>query len=266
MLKKSLKYVFLDAKLCFKMKSTYRAATILKLFMNIFLTITFLFLWNAIYYNNTIINNFSLQDTLTYIIILRACRCLYPYNIAMTYANMVKNGKISLMLLKPIPLELQFISKAIGNSLYDFCYCSLPSLLLIPLFCHNITISIFRIPYFLICIIGSYIFIFLFEMVIGVLSYHTKNLWGINIFKTTIVSLLSGEFLPISFYPKWLLNIIYKLPFSSIYFIPISIILNKPIYDLGTYIFILTFSICLLTVLYFMLSRKMIKHITIQGG
>jgi len=261
-----IKFFIFNMVLSFKTLSTYRAATILKFFVNFFLTLISLFLWKAIYNNDDVISGYTLEETFQYIILLRMCQCVYPFGTAKSYAELIKTGQVTQYLLKPLSLEIQIVSSVIGKSVYNFCFCSIPSIILMLLFVDKWSINIFRLPLFFIWFIGAYVFVFLFEISIGVICYYVKNLWGIDAFKNTIQTLFSGELLPLQFYPHWLLNILDILPFASIYYVPIALLLGKTMDNIWMYIFILLFSNLFFLLIYTGLSKKMIKHITIQGG
>lgn len=252
--------------LSFKKLSTYRAATILKFIVNLLLTIISLFLWKAIYNNDDMINGYTLEETFQYIILLRMCQCVYPFGTAKSYAELIKTGEVTQYLLKPLSIEIQIASSVVGKSIYNFCFCGIPSIMLMFLFVGKWSINIFRIPLFFIWFISAYIFLFLFEILIGVICYYVKNLWGIDAFKNTIQSLLSGELLPLQFYPHWLLGILDLLPFASVYYGPVGLLLGKRMDNMETSIVIFFISVVLFLLLYLFLSKRMIRHITIQGG
>ena len=65
------------------------------------------------------------------------------------------------------------------------------------------------------------------DFIVGTICVYTESIWGINIMKQVIVTLLSGATVPIAFFPEPLKTIVYYLPFQSIYNAPLSVLLDK---------------------------------------
>lgn len=266
MLKKNLEYFVLNTLLTMRTKSTYRAATILKLCINLFLTILYIYLWKAIYGGRELVNGFTLQDMLSYIFLSRIFRNLYPYGISGAYGELIKSGQIAVSLLRPVRIELQLLSASAGSAFYDFIFCGLPSLVLFHLFVPGQGADFAVFPKMVLWVFASCVFVSLLELTIGTLSYYTQNLWGLNVFKTAMISFLSGELLPIQFYPARLMALFECLPFASIYYIPVLLFLGKTVGDLRMYLVVLWGSNAFLMLVYLFLSKRMIRHITVQGG
>lgn len=255
-----------NIRMSYRALSTYRAATLLKLCSTALAITIYLFLWQGIFGEEEVLNNFTLGDLLLFVILVRVMRVCYPFNVSNSYSQLVKSGNILTWLLKPISIETRLFSQSIGNSLYNAAFVGIPSLILIPLFVQVHPVALGRIILFCVWFLLAYIFVFLFELTIGLISYHTTSLWGINQFKSAIVVLMSGELLPLSLYPEVMHRVLSYLPFSSIYYIPISIVLNRDLENIIILFMILLTSIISLLIFYSFLSKKMIKKIMIQGG
>ncbi len=201
-----------------------------------------------------------------YIILLRILRMLYPFHISGAYGNMIKRGSIYSWLLKPVCVEIHLLTHSVALLLYNFCFCAIPLIAIMSAFADIRGIITYDLLLAFLWFASAFLFIFLLELCIGVVSYYTTNLWGVGQFKNAIVAFFAGELLPLSFYPNALLSFIQVLPFYSIYFIPISFILGKKIESVPEQFIILWVSIILLLVVYLLLSKKMQKSIMIQGG
>ncbi|MDE7326670.1 MAG: hypothetical protein K2N63_10385 [Lachnospiraceae bacterium] len=77
---------------------------------------------------------------------------------------------------------------------------------------------------------------------------------------------MSGELLPLHFYPARLLSLFGWLPFASMYYVPVFLFLGKTVDGLFTYSAVLWLGNLLLFIVYLPLSRRMIHHITVLGG
>ncbi|MDE7299447.1 MAG: ABC-2 family transporter protein [Lachnospiraceae bacterium] len=266
MLKKNLGYFVLNTWLTVRTRSTYRAATVLKLCVNLFITVLYIYLWKAVYAGKEMLNGFALPDMLAYVFLLRVFRNLYPHGVSGSYGNLIRSGGIATALLRPMRIELQLLSEAAGSAIYDFCFCGLPSLLLFRVFVPASPLSATALPAVFFWFFGSCTFVFLLELTIGTFAYYTQNLWGLGVFKGTMISFLSGELLPIHFYPARPLALFEWLPFASMYYVPILLFLGKTVEDIGLYSAVLWGSNLLLLLIYSLLAKRMIRHITVQGG
>lgn len=265
-IKRISQFFILNVRLTFDTLFTYKAATILTFCTNIFIVLIYLFLWKGIYGEQTIVNGYTLKELLLFIILLRVLRRSYPFHVSKTYGQLIKNGSIATWLLKPIPIELRLLSQAIGQTIYQFCFSGLPMLLLVPLFANIPNFTFVSAALFLLWYISAFIFLYIFEIIIGVISYYTTSLWGVGNFKSALIAFFTGELLPLSFYPVALLGFLEVLPFSAVYYLPISILLSKVVENTWITFSILWLSIILLLGLYLSISQKMIKRISVQGG
>ena len=64
------------------------------------------------------------------------------------------------------------------------------------------------------------------DFIVGTICLFTESIWGINMMKQVIVLLLSGATIPLAFFPDKLREIVYCLPFQSIYNAPLSLLLD----------------------------------------
>ena len=106
------------------------------------------------------------------------------------------------------------------------------------------------------------------DFFVGTICLYTQSIWGINIMKQVIVLLLSGATIPLAFFPETLKNIMYYLPFQSIYNAPLSILLDGDpsvetlLTTLGTQLF-WTVAMLVISKLFWKAS---VKQITVNGG
>lgn len=260
-------YIYLNAKTSYKALYVYKAASLLNFITQVILILAQYYLWKAIYDNTNSINDYNFIDMITYIVISFAIGKLYPFNVSNKFGRMVKNGDIIHTLLKPVNFEYQLFTDSIGELLYKLFFVTTPIFAVgyfflgmrLPLLSKNIII-------FTLFWCSSYIFIFILELFIGVFSFYTQSLWGISNFKNSIISLLSGKMLPLNFYPVIFKEVITYLPFATIYFVPVNILMNKNVSNIQLLMFILWFSIITLFIFYKILLSIMIKKIMIQGG
>ena len=94
-----------------------------------------------------------------------------------------------------------------------------------------------------------------------------KNLWGSNLLKTSIVAFMSGSLIPLAFFPKIVSDILSFLPFSSLIYTPVMIIVGK--YDASQIlqaILLQFFWLIVMVGLSQLIWKRVQSFITIQGG
>ncbi|HHK7830017.1 TPA: ABC-2 family transporter protein, partial [Streptococcus pneumoniae] len=92
-------------------------------------------------------------------------------------------------------------------------------------------------------------------------------LWGSNLLKNSLVAFMSGSLIPLSFFPKIIADILYFLPFSSLIYTPVMIIVGK--YNISQMIqavLLQLFWLLVMIALSQIIWKRVQSHITIQGG
>lgn len=101
----------------------------------------------------------------------------------------------------------------------------------------------------------------------GFSAFVFKNLWGSNLLKTSIVAFMSGSLIPLAFFPKVVSDILSFLPFSSLIYTPVMIIVGK--YDASQILQALLlqfFWLLVMVGLSQLIWKRVQSFITIQGG
>lgn len=260
-------YIYLNAKTTFNALYTYKAASLLNFATQMILILAQFYLWRAIYSNSTSIYDYTFKDMMTYLVMTFSVGKLYPFNVSGKFGRMVKSGDVIHSLLKPIALEYQLLTDSFGELLYKLLFRAIP-VIITGYFLLGLRLSLTpsAVMVFLVFWGSSYVFIFVLELFIGAFSFYTQSLWGINNFKTSIINLLSGKMLPLNFYPLVFRDFIYDLPFSTIYFVPINVLMRKEVGGIMNFLVVIWGSTIMLFVLYKLLSSMMIKKMMIQGG
>ncbi|SES67308.1 ABC transporter permease [Anaerobranca gottschalkii] len=242
----------------------YKLASIYSIISSLLFIVIQYYLWSNIFLNNKI-SLYDFNEMFTYLIFSQIISKVYPHNISSIVGKAVSDGDIGLLLLKPISIIRIYFFESIGNSLYRLSIIAIPVFIITSIF-FPIRLLLPNILAFSAIFILSYIFVFIFELTIGILSFHTSSLWGIQSFKYAIITVLSGRFLPVTLYPEWAVRIINHLPFRIMYTIPIEQLLGKFSYNLAQILVYQLISIIFLFLIYNLLYKISIKKLMIQGG
>jgi len=170
-------------------------------------------------------------------------------------------------LLKPVDIQIQLFYESIGRSIYKLLTNALPAIGIMLIFVPELSQNgILTILQFLVILLFSYIFTFYFELILGIMSFYTVSIWGIQSFKYVVMAILAGKIMPITLYPEVFKKIVNFLPFKIIYFTPLEFFIGKSNYSFS---FILGYQFVWIIILYFLyrlVYRKALKKLIIQGG
>ena len=74
---------------------------------------------------------------------------------------------------------------------------------------------------------GAALLQFLLSYILGLVGFWHSSVWQLGAYQWMLTSLFSGAFVPLWFFPDWLLSISNYLPFRLLYFAPIATYLGK---------------------------------------
>lgn len=196
-----------------------------------------LLLWNAIFNSHTILNGYTLSDTISYYVFVLFISYASTITTADYIANNIKSGTLSQWLLKPWNILCCEISRSIGDQIYRL-------IILFPIFLvfgillsfqsndnFLLSVSLTSTLLGIIFVIIGFFINCLFEYSLAMLAFWLDEVWSIKHFKEVITDLLGGKRIPLSFFPAIIKSINNFLPFQFFYFIPIEYFLGKRNYE-----------------------------------
>ncbi len=257
-------------KMSFLEASAFRAFFILTIIQNIIYTVIMYFLWAAIFESSPsgIIGGMTFHQTFIYLALAGSLS-----NIVMVYAEWgisrdIRTGSVAVSFMRPLKYRTLIVARGMGEALTSLVIMFVPCFLVVFFLAQgsiHIGINIlFFIPSF---ILAALVSLYL-DFIVGMSAFYTENIWGITTVKETIVLLLSGALIPISFFPEGLQKAVQWLPFQSIFNLPLQIIVNNN-YGVVDYLKIMALQIFWAVVLYFigeLAFRKASKAVTVNGG
>jgi ABC-2 type transport system permease protein len=225
------------------------------------------YLWHAVYTDRELIAGLSLESVLAYTLIGRVTSgFLMAPDAALRIGSRVRLGTIVHDLVKPVDFHDQLFWQSLGKAGFQLVATGMPLLAAMAV------IGILRFPplgrflTFLVSMLMAYVTLFATSFLSGVLTFYTKTGVGVD-YVYTVISLLSGEFLPLEFFPGWLRTIANALPFKSMYYVPMAIWsgIARPAEVMPSMV-----SQCLWTLGMVAISKiawsGAIKSLTVQGG
>ncbi len=261
-----MKYWYIFTK-SFKSQMIYKNAAILKFFGSGLELIVAVNLWGALL-SSGVKTGITLQDMLLFVLINILIAELTHANIAVELEPQIRSGAVSMELLKPFSFKYYCISTVLGKNAYYFIVSALPSTILITVFLDmNATNIMYTILPFILSVILGMLIVFELSYIVGLLAFFTQKAWYLDWYLSAGKLIFGGTMVPIWFYPKWLNQISFYLPFRYITFEPINIALGKTSFAPPSTIICIALSwIAALALLGQLVYRQVEKRITINGG
>lgn len=186
-------------------------------------------MWVAVYSSGSNFNYIELNKTLTYVVVITMINQIISKNTEMELGNKVTSGSIAVDLIRPIGFFNYMFFNRIGSIAFNFVFSIIP-LLVTAIFIFKVSIitDMLKILAFLMSVALSFFIVYIFEFLIGLTSFWTTQIFGVSLLKSSLVNILAGLTVPLSFYPDILQKVLLNLPFQAMYYIPVSIYLDLP--------------------------------------
>src|ERR1700733_5812860 len=186
------------------------------------------FIWTAVYGPGQAIVGYSLGQMLTYVSVGWLLRSFYWNPIDQEMANEVIEGKVAMVLIKPVSVMWMWFSRAMGESAFRLALLTLPTALVVMLiFPVQAPASKVYFLLFLVAALGSFALMVAINFMIGTCGIPLKSILALIRAKYWLIELLSGLLIPISFFPRRLQTVLDWLPFEHIAYTPLQIYLGK---------------------------------------
>jgi ABC-2 type transport system permease protein len=186
------------------------------------------FIWKAIYSNSGTIQGFDLNQMITYISVGWIARSFYFNNIDRDLAAQVSEGRLANDLIKPVNLQIMYISQAAGESLFRMIMFTAPTALVILLvFPVSPPAGFVQGLLFVVSLVFSFLVFALINFIIGLFAIRLKSILGLIRAKQLVIELLSGLLIPLTFFPTSFQRVFNYLPFKQITYTPLTLYLGK---------------------------------------
>lgn len=256
------------AKCAISAKINYRIALLMGIANSSVEIIASLFLWQALFAEQSMISGYTWSDMIVYILIAFVLNATLGYTTEKDIAEQVLNGSISMDLIKPINYQSRCLFQTMGSSLVEGIIAIVIASLAALVLCD---IGGYLIPVRCLLLIVSLLMAFLIKFEIsyigGLCCFFTSNGYGVLYLRQVITDIFSGALLPISFYPLWFQKLAGVLPFQSIVYTPTQVFLGR--LTQGETIHVLVLQLAWIVVLWIFghfFFRFAIRKVTIQGG
>ena len=231
------------------------------------------YLWKAVFNANGggVFMGFSMTDMVIYLFLSNTTAQLIYSSVSGDVAEEIKDGSISMRLVKPVNTDLSYMFTELGTTLMKVVVLLLPMVIGLEVYRTCITGTfMFSAPNFLLYLVSAvlaYLISFRVNLCFGFIAFYVKNLWGFNILKESLLGFLSGSMIPLAFMPEPLRVCLEYLPFSSMNYTPVMIYMGR--YSAQELIFRLAVQAVWAVIIYGISKLVWIgavKKLCVQGG
>jgi ABC-2 type transport system permease protein len=234
-----------------------------------FITIVvFIYFWRAVYAGrDSTLGGLDLRQTLNYVILAQILVPLWEAGYLGFFGYLLRQGQMSLELLRPIDFQIQIYIRQLALWLY-FVLQRLPLVLFAWLF---FGLQLPSNPWvwvaFMISLLFGQAVVFFFEWCLACLAFYTTEVHGLYQTRTALARFLSGSLVPLALMPAWLQAVTGVFPFAQAVSVPISLLIGiTPLAEAPRVWLIQLLWVVGLGVLSRLIFRVAIRQVTVQGG
>lgn len=182
--------------------------------------------WTALYAQNAAPKDVPLHAVITYSSVALLMSLILEIDGTRMIRDKLREGTIATDLLKPISLPFYFFSDGFGMTAFS-AMLLIPALLISLLIVHIDLPSPLALVAFVLSFAIGYLVNFLLNFLMNTVAFWTLETFAIQLIVRWISDLLSGQIVPLVFFPAFLQGWVLALPFAAIYSTPLLIYIGK---------------------------------------
>lgn len=271
-MKKLLRTYFPFTKAVVQGFMAYRINFYVYILGDLFQTVVLLYIWFAIFSSATseMIQGFTFDQMIGYVVISTLTSMLIANDVHWDISHDVQSGNIATSLIKPVNYQLLKFFYCIGNILINIMFLFLPlwgCYTLYDFIANGTLPNLLHLMLYLFSVSLSVLILFYINYLFGLAAFFVEYVFGFIFAKEALLRLLSGQLIPLSFFPASIFNLFKFLPFAGLVYTPTMIYLGKYTgSDLQFNLLIQAVWVLLLMGLTQFVWNRAIKRLTILGG
>jgi ABC-2 type transport system permease protein len=226
------------------------------------------YLWSSIYEHADVIRGLTFDETFLYVAMGSVIFILLKTYTDWEIAYQIREGIIASQLTKPLDFQMYMLCSSLGFLLMNLTAIVIPTVLMLA-FVFKVEVSVgpglFLFP---VSLVFAFVIMFAIDYFIGLLAFYSESVWGLSTTKEVVITVLAGALIPLQFFPGWLQNVVYWLPFQAIYHTPLML-LTRPDQSMEILLSMLLVQfiwVVVLVVLSRLFYNQAIKVLRISGG
>ena len=256
-----------------KRQMAYKGAFYLFILISLFGSFISYYLWMAIYgsSNQEALGGLTQNEMVVYVFMVYVTSSIVTISISDWVSDDVVKGTVVMNLIKPIDYRMSLVSRASGNMVYRFLAPSVFIWIGLEIYKVKVlgleAVTVWGVLLYLLSCGMSFLIYVLFDFCFGMVAFFTTYIFGMLMAKGALLGFLTGQLIPISFFPEAVQKVFDFLPFSSMVYTPVMIYLGK--YTDETLWFMLLRQAVWVIILYVLGSiiwKKVTKRLVVLGG
>ncbi len=254
------------AKKAFAREATYRMEVFTEVGSLIVRVYLLRSLWTALYAQNVAPMNLPLHSMITYATVALLMSLILEVDGTRLIREKIREGTIATDLMKPISVPFYFFSDGFGQTLLH-ALLVIPSILFALLLVHIDVPNAPVFGMFLLSFLLGYLINFFVNFLMNAIAFWTLETFAIQLIVRWVSDLLSGQIIPLTFFPGVFGRVVFALPFAAIYSTPLLIYVGviQP-HDYARYLLIQVLWLLLFSGLSTLVWRAASWRVVIQGG
>jgi viologen exporter family transport system permease protein len=246
------------AKKAFAREATYRFEVLTEIGSLVLRVYLLRSLWTALYSQNAAPLNLPLHSMITYATVALLMSLILEVDGTRLIREKVREGTIATDLMKPISVPMYFFSDGFGQTLLH-AVLVLPSLAFALLLVHIDVPPMPTFAVFALSMLVGYALNFFLNFVMNSIAFWALETFAMQMIVRWASDLLSGQIIPLQFFPGVFGSLVFALPFAAIYSTPLLIYVGiiRP-HDYARYL--------LFGVLSAIIWRAASRRLIVQGG
>lgn len=180
--------------------------------VQLFMTV---FIWKAIYASNgyQLIKGYTLETMIMYVVITNFSSILFSFEHCFRLGQMIRNGKLTTTLLRPVNILGESFSYYLGNKIV---YIIIYIIICMVVCLQNKSFSFYNMSGCVLLMVINFIMFFMLMSLISTLGFRLIQMWPLRPILTAFYLLLGGVYFPLDLLPEKIYKLLVLNPFSLI--------------------------------------------------
>lgn len=252
--------------------AAYGLNFIMYLLGDMFQTVVLLYIWFAVFESSAspTINGFTYNSMIGYVVISTITGILISNDVHWEIGQDVRSGNIAMNLIKPVSYQLRQYFGALGAFAVNSLFIGLPMGAMYLIFrwvTGGPLPSLVTLMSYGASVGLSALILFMINYLFGLAAFYVEYIFGFIFAKEALLKLLSGQLIPIAFFPEAIRGIFLYLPFAGLVYTPTMAFLG--LYSGQTLAFHMAIQLAwvvLLGLVTQLVWHAAIRRVTIMGG
>lgn len=213
----------------FRSNFVYKFDALFKILQEVVYIVVQAAVWTALYQWNgvTEMDGITLNTMINYVILSSGITVLVKLDAINFIDREIRTGAIATDFIKPLNFQMYTFFICFGTNIYQFIFRFIPLLIVFVPFYGMYLPKIYTAVLFLLALLGSILIYFFLSYAIGMIGFWYFSIWHLERVLSDIIRLLAGSVVPLWFFSGALYDIAMYLPFRFIYYMPISVFLER---------------------------------------